>query len=312
VIAACLTFAFSYGRTPFVRLAMTRADCASYVERSGTEEALLRAEGGRVLIYRLQGFLFFGSAHRVSREVRLAVERESAAVSSVLLDFRFVTGMDASADAAFERLCRRLRERGVRICLTELPEAGWSDALAARVARDPQGQARFPTLDAGLEWCEQVLLADLGADRRTPRSVEAWLRDELGAEAATLILGRMQRRQAAAGTVICPQGAPADTMLFVGSGKVSIYLEPDGAPSLLLKTMLGETVIGEIGFFKKLPRSASVVAETDAEYLEIDRAAFEALRREAPLACAALQELILRVLADRLVFANRELAVQRR
>jgi SulP family sulfate permease len=101
-------------------------------------------------------------------------------------------------------------------------------------------------------------------------------------------------------------------MLFVGSGKVSIYLERDGASPLLLKTMLGETVIGEIGFFKKLPRSASVVAETDAEYLEIDRAAFEALRREAPLACAALQELILRVLADRLVFANRELAVQRR
>jgi SulP family sulfate permease len=312
VVAACLTFAFSYGRTPFVRLAMTRADCASYVERSGTEEALLRAEGGRVLIYRLQGFLFFGSAHRVSRAVRLAVEREAAAVSSVLLDFRFVTGMDASADAAFERLCRRLREQGVRICLTELPEAGWSDALAARVARDPQGQARFPTLDAGLEWCERVLLADLGADRRTPRSVEAWLRDELGTEAAALLLARMQRRQAAAGAVICPQGGPADTMLFVGSGKVSIYLERDGAPPLLLKTMLGETVIGEIGFFKKLPRSASVVAETDAEYLEIDRAGFEALRREVPLACAALQELILRVLADRLVFANRELAVQRR
>ena len=312
VIAACLTFALSYGRTPFIRLAMTRADCASYVERPRQQEALLRAEGGRVLVYRLQGFLFFGSAYRVSHAVRRAVEQAAEPVSSVLLDFRFVTGIDASADAAFERLGWRLRERGVGLCLTELGSGGWSRGLAARAADEPRDQAVRPTLDAGLEWCEQRLLADVGRSAPMHRPVEAWLADELGSGHAAQVMSRMRRRRAAAGERICLQGEPADTMVFVGSGRVSIYLDLGSGGQLLLKTMLGETVIGEVGFFKRLPRSASVVAETDAEYYEIDRDSFDILGSEAPHACAALQALILRVLADRLVFANRELAVQRR
>ena len=89
---------------------------------------------------------------------------------------------------------------------------------------------------------------------------------------------------------------------------MSIFLERDGAPDLRLRTMLGRTVIGEMAFYAGGLRSASVIADEESEVYALTREAFAAMEREDPAAAAKLHRFVVRILSDRLAFANREVA----
>jgi SulP family sulfate permease len=68
------------------------------------------------------------------------------------------------------------------------------------------------------------------------------------------------------------------------------------------------TVVGEMGFFRKQPRAASVVAEEAAVVYVLSRAAYDRLMAvDAPTGTAFLQ-FVIRALADRVDGSNREIA----
>jgi SulP family sulfate permease len=72
--------------------------------------------------------------------------------------------------------------------------------------------------------------------------------------------------------------------------------------------MVGHTIVGEMGFYRKIPRSATVVAEEPSIVYRLTRESFDRMHAEDPAAAAVLQSLIIRLLSDRLEFANREVA----
>ena len=72
--------------------------------------------------------------------------------------------------------------------------------------------------------------------------------------------------------------------------------------------MLGYTVVGEMGFYRNMPRTASVIAEEPTVIYRLTRRGFEKMQAEDPTAAAALHKLIIRLLSDRLEFANREIS----
>ena len=71
--------------------------------------------------------------------------------------------------------------------------------------------------------------------------------------------------------------------------------------------MTGGTVVGEMGFFRRLPRPASVVAEEPATIYVLSRTAYERLLREEPHLCAAFLHFVVRALSDRVEAADREI-----
>ena len=338
VVISCISFALACARAPAVRQRLTRADYASFVDRSAGDEAALRAAGGRIRIFRLQGFLFFGVAARIAEEARAAAEAEALAAPgaaspghSVVLDFHAVTGVDSTARASLERLRDQLAETGTALALTGLDPSGRrARALGVGAGLDGLGDVSiFATLEQGLEACEDRLLAALGGASAPPSDIETWLKEELAgaagldiparepgpgarplrpAEAAARIAAVLRRRDLAAGEVLCRQGEPPDSLYFIVGGRVSIFLEAPGGPSMRLRSALGGTVIGEIGFFTGAARSASVIADRETEVRALDAAAFARLKAEDPAAAMALEELVIRILADRLTFANREVA----
>jgi SulP family sulfate permease len=70
IVCACVLFAISCARRGVVRRHLTRANFASYVERS--EEALsnLTENGDVIQIYWLTGYIFFGSWERLFDRIR--------------------------------------------------------------------------------------------------------------------------------------------------------------------------------------------------------------------------------------------------
>jgi SulP family sulfate permease len=72
--------------------------------------------------------------------------------------------------------------------------------------------------------------------------------------------------------------------------------------------MAAQTVIGEMGFFRKAPRAAAVIAEQRSVIYRLTRKSFERMQAEDPKAAAEFYRLIVHLLSDRLEFANREIS----
>jgi SulP family sulfate permease len=104
------------------------------------------------------------------------------------------------------------------------------------------------------------------------------------------------------------QADPSTDLFFVESGRVAIQLEVPGQAPVRLRSMGPGTVIGEVALYLKLPRSASVVAETDSSVYRLTLEALHTMQQQDPGLAAALHKFIVRLLAKRLNDTNKLLS----
>lgn len=313
-IAACLTFAVSYGRVSVVRRHLTRAEIASNMDRSAVASQRLAEEGRRIHVFWLSGYIFFGSSNGLyERLVAAMQEEDGGARSFAVLDFSEVSGLDTSAVLSLRKLKTFAETHGVTLVL-----AGVSEAMARtfdRVGVHSQA-APLPVFAASshaIEWCEDQILAEgapLSAGS-TPDEAgfRAWLEGEMGgAERAERLLAFLERRQFAAGAALYDQGSASQSIDLIVSGTVSVTVRRGDGGGYIVRRMSTCTVVGEMGFFRGLPRGASIAAESAAVIYTLTADRFAALKSRDPATAAAFLELIVRALSNRLEFANRGLS----
>ena len=311
LVAACLGFAVRYSRIGVIRRHVTRATCSAPVERASEETALLVAEGSRIHVVWLAGYVFFGSSHGLYEAIRRSVGDGGGRRRWVVLDMSAVTGLDTSALLSFAKLAAWAREERV-----ELAVAAVSDAARAAFrdqALDGPDIRFFPTRNDALVHCEEALLDEArgprGPDLGAEQAFAAWLAQELGAEASRSLLARyLERRELAGGELLCRQGEASDSIDLVASGAVDILLREADGRVVRVRRVFGRTVVGEMGFFRRQPRVASVEASRPAVVWVLSRPAYERLAREAPETAARFLEFIVRQLSDRVELATREIA----
>ena len=100
------------------------------------------------------------------------------------------------------------------------------------------------------------------------------------------------------------EGEPADTIDLVAAGNLAVDLTNDNGESTRLRHMATHTVVGEMGFVRHSVRSATVSSDGPATLFTLSRANFERMRRERPDLAIAFDDVIIRVLADRIDSAN--------
>jgi NTE family protein len=113
------------------------------------------------------------------------------------------------------------------------------------------------------------------------------------------------RRVIERGQVLVTRGDPSESMFLVVSGRFNVHFSLDAPP--FAEVGVGEP-IGEVGFFAKTPRSATVVAARDAIVLEIDRTSFSEIASKAP----GIYEAALASMAQRLAARTARLAPETR
>jgi SulP family sulfate permease len=86
-----------------------------------------------------------------------------------------------------------------------------------------------------------------------------------------------------------------------------VYRDDEGGQTQL-RRMVAQTVIGEMGFYRRVARGAAVIAGRPSTVYRLTRDAFAKMQEDDPLAASALHKMIIRLLSDRLDFANREIA----
>jgi SulP family sulfate permease len=140
-------------------------------------------------------------------------------------------------------------------------------------------------------------------------SFETWLESEFGGTVDfPRIASFMERQELNDGEFLFHQGEPADSVVLQASGSVAITILDEHDRPIRLRRMVGHTVVGEMGFYRGVPRTASVIADEPTVVYRLTRTAFDLMQEKDPAAAAALHKLIIRLLSDRLEFANREIS----
>lgn len=115
----------------------------------------------------------------------------------------------------------------------------------------------------------------------------------------------MEKCQLSANEYLIRQNDPSDTMYFIESGQVSVFLE--GQKRIRLNTRTVGTSVGELGFYRHTPRSASIIADVDTVVYRLNTQCFEKMKDEDTELLIAFHELMLKILSERLVSASREI-----
>ena len=100
----------------------------------------------------------------------------------------------------------------------------------------------------------------------------------------------------AAGKPLFVEGDKGHLMYVLTTGSAEVIVN-----NRVVETLQHGNLVGELSMISEAPRSATVVAETDCEFVAIDEKRFRYLVQQTPF--FAVQ--VMRVLAERLVAANR-------
>jgi SulP family sulfate permease len=309
--ASCVLFAFRYSRIGVVRRHSTRAHLSAAVERSPEETELLIGNGDTIHVYWLNGYLFFGSSDALFERVRASVKSQTAPpIEHLILDFAGVTGIDTSALKSLAKLTSYCDRGGITIAYCGLSERHHGELYRGRFFGGRTPHKAFSSRTDALEWCEERLIARVAGaqDEIAGGRFDVWLVANLENSEPATALRYFERREVERGATLYDQGAASDTIDLVASGSIAITVEDEDGRRLRVRRMARKTVVGEMGFFRGAPRTASVEAATDAVIYTLTRDSYERMRREEPQLAAAFLQFIVRALADRVEHANREIA----
>jgi SulP family sulfate permease len=219
-----------------------------------------------------------------------------------------VSGADTSTGASLAKLRHFCNREHVTLVYCAL--AARNLAALRRGGFVAGNNKVFDDANLALAWCEDQLLAKAGVQPdKGQAGFEDWLQQQLGdGVRATDLIAYLERRDLVASQVLYRQGEPADTIDLIAAGNVAIDVAREGGAMLRVRRMTTHTVLGEMGFFRRTPRSATVSADVPATLYTLTRENFERMRRERPDLASAFDDFIIRTLAERVDFANRGVA----
>lgn len=309
LLVSLAMFALDYARVDIVRARMDGTCFHSSVERSAAARAMLAKKGRQILVYRLQGFVFFGTAARLRDEIEERIRSApKEGIRHVLLDFSGVTGFDSSTMMTLIRFERLAFAHDFTLVLTGLKE----DALVMLTRGGlTYGEGEpchiLPDLDRGMEWCEDHLLAK-GPKVETAAELMQELRAFFGEPAkARAFAKHLERVDFPAGKPLVKRNSLANEIYFFESGHARAEADPEDTSTSRLRGFGPGSILGELAFFTGQRRSATVKATRDVKAWRLTRKSLEKMEKtDKPLAAAFYRALSAQF-ADRLSGTNRML-----
>lgn len=286
IFVAMFLFIINYSRITVIKHSLSGTTVRSAVERSPAQREHLREQGNQMFILQLQEFIFFGTGQHLLDCVRERLNNRNAPpLRYLLLDFRRVSGLDASAISSFQRLIQLTRTQQVETIFTEV-----APSMQTQLERGKVRNIRyFATLDRGIEWCENRILA------QTPSPLDAisytfqaqlvhYLPDPLD---RARLQSYLERVELAANSILVRQDEPADALYFIEEGVLSVDITLGDGTSLRIRRIQSGTILGEIGVYLGGMRTATVTAlEPTIAYRLTGTALGEMERRDPDLATA--------------------------
>jgi SulP family sulfate permease len=291
LVASGFLFAFNYSGVRLVREVEFGTTYRSNVERPEAERRALRELADRVLILRVNGFMFFGVASGLVERVRRRVE--AAPPRFLLVDLQRVTGIDTTVVMAFRKVALLAKAYDVELVFSGASEAVRAKLHKAGVLPAEGVLSVEPDLDRGLQRVEEGLLqASVLPLSPDGDGDPLWgLPERLGAY--------LERRSIPEGTVVIRQGEPSNDLFVLVYGRLKVEATTPEGTRMRLRSVSSGVIVGDIAMYLGGPRTADVVAETPCVVLRLSRSALERMEAQDPRLAVALHRRLAVTLAAR-------------
>ena len=310
VFIAAILFVISYSRINAIKNMLNGSIYHSNVDRPKVHRDLLHERGSEIFILRLQGYLFFGTIQNILEKIRQRIQdKNQAPLRYLILDFHRVTRVDSSAVFGITRLKQLTQANKVLMVWTHVAQDIVNQM--ERGGLHDQHDDTFliqESLDEGVEWCENKILAREGINDLTGiiERVESQLKRAFpGLQGVDRLMQYLEKRKVDVGEYLMKQDDPSDDMYFVESGLVSVELELPNGRRMRLRSIRGGATVGEIGIYLGGARTASVVASRPSTVYRLSLQSLEKMRDKDPEIAALFHEWIARLLAERVTENNR-------
>jgi SulP family sulfate permease len=309
ILGGCVIFVVSVSRVDIVKHQFAVDERPSSLVRSVEEMALIAEHGHEIQVVQLATFIFFGQAYRLQERVRTLISVKTPKM--MIFDFSLVSGIDSSAGSSLLRIEEMLRHRGIaHVTVGTSTEILHVMGDAGGLGKDV---IRYDSLDKALECGEEAVLGAHGGHATGQRPLIDWLTEALGdAHLATRLIAVLEPAAPVEAGYLCRAGDPTDTLLFIEHGRVSVEVEHIGHSAIRQRVFGANTIVGEVGFFLDVPRTADLRIDGAAAVWALSHAAYDRLSRDAPDITAALLTYIVRIQAERLAFSSRQVAALQR
>jgi anti-anti-sigma factor len=307
VAVTILSFLFTMSRS-VVRRAYRGDTVHSRKTRDPKHMDILLDRGGKILVFELEGPIFFGTAEALSNRVDAAL-REG--VSVIVLDLKRVNEIDSTGARILLGLQHRLGLAGVDLLVSHADAkprvAAMFQDMGVAAALTPE--RIFDDTDRALEWAEDRLIASaLGA----PAGGGEYALDRLDmlggldAEERRALEPLLVRRTYAKGEAVFREGDSGRDLFIISRGTASVKIRLNGPRrEHRLTTFSAGTVFGEVALLDGPPRSATVEADEPLVCYVLTGKAFDTLARGHESVAIKLLTNLGRELSRRLRRANR-------
>jgi len=321
LLVASFFFAYSYSRATYIRHDLSVARHRSNKERTLEDTALLQERGDLARALCLQGYLFFALASRLVETCRDLIVQ--ASVRYLLLDFRMVQGLDASAALSLSKLHQLCGRYRATLILSGLrPE---HQAVLQQMRFLPHPEIHLVSdLDRGMEWMEDRLLAGAHGSPGTTSApvlalgngapgdtagadIRGILAAHFSPDALQVLLGLCERLDIPQETMLMRRGDAGDALYFVERGEVSVMVHLEDGKRRRLRTLGPGSMVGEMALYSGQPRSADVVTETPCRAYRLSAERFARLERVDPAVVIEFHSFVVKLLAQRLTAASEEI-----
>ncbi len=325
-----LHFAYAYSQLAVIKATYSGDSTRSNVGRSSSQQEYLTQQGDCIHLIELQGFIFFGTApyllkHICDRALKgsdAASSHTPADLSYLVLDFKQVKGLDASAVSTMGKILKLAKQQHFQLLLTNLSEP-FKERLVRGKGFEPGEICHvFPDMDRALEWAEtqllqnwaepmeSQLLSSVDDDRvESVKSLPEALQVMLTEIQSQQFLTYLDPLQLPCDQPIFAKGSDSSGIYFITAGQVSVLLDFEDGRTKRLQTCTQGHVLGEMRFFGKEPLSSRVVTDTETHLLYLSPTAFQSMKQAHPDLSHALQDYIVKVLCDSLIRREEQLRV---
>lgn len=215
------------------------------MERPLHANEILAERGDQLIVFELQGYIFFGSAIALLERIRQRIEQDWRTLRYVVLGFRHVVGMDASAAFALKKLKLYTRANGIALLFANLDDACACRLVAAGVLTESE---RFPETGHAMEWVEDRLLGDAGY-RDGEIVIEELLAELLNSrKAARTLQPYLTEREFAACELLFKEGDFNNDIYIVLRGSLSAMAGVGRRKPMRLRKFTAGSVVGGMAF----------------------------------------------------------------
>ncbi len=310
IIIASLLFISKMGKS-IIRREYHGNQVHSKKSRPETHTTFLEREGGKIVVFELQGPLFFGSAEILAKEVERAWEKAAYCI----LDMKRVNDIDSTGAGIILQIISNAAKRKKPFLMSYMKgnPALWKfmDIMDRNQAL-PTAQF-FPDTDAALEWAEEHLLAQSCPSYDISGEIPLNQMDVTQGFSETelaLLQRRLNFQTYAQDELIIRQGEGNRDLFLLTKGAVTVKVHlPHGGRLKRVYTFGAGVIFGEMALLDAKLRSADVWAEEDSEVYALPYEEFIALSREAPQVAFKLIFNIAKVLSINLRYSSRELQI---